>query len=242
IAFGMGSAYREGLIAGLKVQGVELDPSVPTMFGYYYPDAAQVLANPNGQLAITDGRNYVELSDKTFDIIVVDPPPPIESSGTAVLYSQEFYQASSRRLNPNGVMMEWMPYGQNLDEFKAHVRTFASVFPQVAIFFGPGGNGVFMLGSTSPLTMTPDAIRSVLSKPNLAADLTNTPDGGNRTLQQWISLIPTLLWIQGDKVGEFTGPGPLITDDRPLTEYFLLRRLYGPTYPPSTQLRQNTPR
>ncbi len=76
IAFGMGSAYRTALIAGLDTVGVELVPSVPTMFGYYYPDAASVLANPKGHLAITDGRNYVELSDRTYDIVVVDPPPP----------------------------------------------------------------------------------------------------------------------------------------------------------------------
>jgi spermidine synthase len=241
IAFGMGSAYRESLIAGLHVQGVELVPSVPEMFGYYYPDAASVLSNPNGQLAITDGRNYVELSDKTFDIIVVDPPPPIESSGTAVLYSQEFYQASSRRLNPGGVMMEWMPYGQNLDEFKAHLRTFASVFPQVAVYFGPGGYGTYLLGSTQPITLDPANIKSVLSRPGVAADLTNTPDGGGRSLQQWIALIPTLFWVSGDRIHRFTGDGPLITDDRPLTEYFLLRRLYGPSYPPSYQLRAFTP-
>jgi len=241
IAFGMGSSYRAGLIAGLRVQGVELVPSVPGMFRFYYPDAASVLANPAGRLAITDGRNYVELSDERFDIVVVDPPPPIESSGTAVLYSEEFYRASAARLNAGGVMMEWMPYGQNLDEFKAHVRTFAAVFPEVSIYFGPGGNGVFMLGSAIPMPLAPDAIRSVLSRPGVAADLTNTPDGGNRTLQQWIALIPRLLWIEGDRVNRFTGPGPLITDDRPLTEYFLLRRLYGPKFPPSTQLRENTP-
>jgi hypothetical protein len=39
-------------------------------------------------------------------------------------------------------------------------------------------------------------------------------------------------------VHRFAGDGPLLTDDHPLTEYFLLRRLYGPTFPPSTQLRE----
>jgi hypothetical protein len=241
IAFGMGSAYRMGLIAGLRVEGVELVPSVPGMFGFYYPDAASVLANPAGHLAITDGRNFAELSDQSFDIVVVDPPPPIESSGTAVLYSEEFYRASAARLKAGGIMMEWMPYGQNLDEFKAHVRTFRAVFPQVAIYFGPAGNGVYMLGSANPFQLTSAAIRSVLSRPGVAADLQSTPDSGGRTLQTWISLIPQLFWIQGDRVGRFAGPGPLITDDRPLTEYFLLRRLYGPTFPQSTQLRENTP-
>jgi predicted membrane-bound spermidine synthase len=241
IAFGMGSAYRMSLIAGLNVEGVELVPSVPTMFGYYYPDAAQVLANPDGHLIISDGRNHVELTDHTYDIIVVDPPPPIESSGTAVLYSQEFYQASASRLKQNGVMMEWMPYGQNIDEFKAHLRTFASVFPNVAVYFGPGGYGTYFMGSAASVALDPANIRSVLSRPGVAEDLKNTPDSHGRGLEQWIALIPQQFWIDGEKIGRFVGQGPLITDDRPLTEYFLLRRLYGPTYPSSIQLRQFTP-
>ncbi|HVA87115.1 MAG TPA: hypothetical protein VNF73_12480, partial [Candidatus Saccharimonadales bacterium] len=231
IAFGMGSAYREALIAGLHVQGVELVPSVPSMFQFYYPDASSVLANPNGQLAITDGRNFVELTDRTYDIVIVDPPPPINSSGTAVLYSQEFYRASASRLNPGGVMMEWMPYYQNIDEFRAHVRTFDSVFPNVSILFGPGGYGVFMLGSQQPIALEPANIRSILSRPGVVADLSNTPDAHAKSLDTWAALIPTLQWISGDRVVRFGGQGPLITDDRPLTEYFLLRSLYGPKYP-----------
>ena len=62
ICFGMGSAYRAGLEAGLDVAGVELVPSVPTMLHWFYSDADQVLADPHGRLSITDGRNFVELS------------------------------------------------------------------------------------------------------------------------------------------------------------------------------------
>ena len=243
IAFGMGSAYRESLIAGLKVQGVELVPSVPSMFQFYYPDASEVLSNPNGQLAISDGRNFVELTDQTYDIVIVDPPPPIDSSGTAVLYSQEFYRASASRLNPGGVMMEWMPYYQNIDEFRAHVRTYNSIFPYVSILFGPGGYGVFMLGSKQPITLDPANIASILSRPGVASDLSNTPDAHAHSLAQWEALIPTLQWISGPKVPEFGGQGPLITDDHPLTEYFLLRSLYGPKYPYMTpaNLKAATP-
>ena len=81
VAFGMGSAFRAALIAGLHTEAVELVPSVPEMFGYYYPDAEAVLADPNGKVIVTDGRNHLELADERFDIIITDPPPPIESSG-----------------------------------------------------------------------------------------------------------------------------------------------------------------
>ncbi len=106
------------------------------MFHWFYSDGPHVLRDPNGRLIITDGRNYVELSDQPYDLVVVDPPPPIQSSGTSILYSREFYEACARRLTGDGVMMEWMPYGQSVDEFRSHVQTFADVFPNAPMVEG----------------------------------------------------------------------------------------------------------
>ena len=47
----------------------------------------------------------------------------------------------------------------------------------------------------------------------------------------WRNLIHSLVWIEDDAVAQFTGDGPLITDDRPMPEYFLLRRMFGPPSP-----------
>jgi hypothetical protein len=234
IAFGMGSTYRSGLRSGLTVDGVELVPSVPQMLGHFQPDAAAVLQNPRGRVIIADGRNYVELTDERYDIVVVDPPPPIQSSGTVVLYSQEFYRAAASRLNVGGVMMEWMPGGQTVDEFRAHVRTFSSVFADVLLAFGPSTHGVYMLGSASPVTLDQASIASVLSRPGVIGDLDEAADAPTSTAAGWLALMPTLAWIGGTDVARFGGTGPLITDDRPLTEYFLLRQTFGPRSPPMT--------
>src|SRR4029077_14932622 len=43
VAFGMGSGFRTSVIAGMQTDAVELVPSVPKMFGYFYPDATKVL-------------------------------------------------------------------------------------------------------------------------------------------------------------------------------------------------------
>lgn len=229
IAFGMGSSYRTGLVLGDQVDGVELVPSVPGMFVYFYPDARAVLADPNGRLLIADGRNYVELTDNTYDIIVADPPPPLESAGTGVLYAQEFYAAAARRLNPGGIMMEWIPYGQTLDEFRTHVRTFRSVFAEVTLVLGPGGNGVFMLGSATPIHLDQEAVRTLLAeRTTVVPDISSAADSPVHTADAWAEVIPTLVLGTGSGVDRFAGPGPVITDDRPLTEYYMLRRLQNP--------------
>jgi spermidine synthase len=234
IAFGMGSSFRTGLRSGMQVDGVELVPSVPDMFGYFHADAFQVLANPRGSVIIADGRNYAELTDRRYDVVVVDPPPPIESSGTAVLYSKEFYRAVAARLTNDGVMMEWMPFGQTVDEFRAHVRTFASVYPNITLAFGPGHHGVFILGSTGSLALDPAAIASVLARPDVVADLDEAVDAPVSTREAWEALVPTLVWLSGPDVARFAGQGPLITDDQPLTEYYLLRRTFAPKSPAMT--------
>jgi spermidine synthase len=243
VAFGMGSAFRSALTAGLITEAVELVPSVPRMFDVYYPDAETVLANPNGRVIVSDGRNHLELTDRRYDMIITDPPPPIESAGVSVISSREYYQAGRAHLNPGGVMMQWVPWGQTLDAFRAHVRTFRDVFPHVLIAFGPGGYGLFMLGSEQPVSLDPANIRAILARPGISADISSAYDSPEHDAAGWAGLIASLVWISEDQIAPFAGDGPLITDDRPLPEYFLLSKLFGeksPRVDPGL-LRQLTP-
>jgi spermidine synthase len=231
IAFGMGTAFRTSLIAGVKTDAVELVPSVPGMFHWYYPDADQVLANPNGRMIIADGRNHVELTDQTYDFIVVDPPPPIESSGVSVISTVEFYEASKARLNPGGVMVQWVPYGQSQEEFLAHVRSFLQAFPNVRVIAGAGGFGFYLIGSEGSVDLTSEGIQAILERPGVLEDVNSAPDSQNRTAAAWGSTLMDRTWAAGDQLRTAVGDGPLITDDRPLPEYFLIRRLADPYAP-----------
>jgi spermidine synthase len=239
IAFGMGSSYRSSLLDGLKVDAVELVPSVPGMMGDFFSDASSVESNPNGQILIADGRNHVDLTTHSYDLLIVDPPPPMNGSGTAVLFSQEFYQSARARLNPGGVMMEWEFRGQTVDEMRSHVKTFESVFKHVTLVFGAAATtyGVMMLGSDDPIDITPAGIESVLSKPGVVSDLSGAPDSppGVTTAAAWQQQIMDNIWLTGGDVDKFAAGGTLITDDRPYTEYDLLRHAFGPKSPQATR-------
>jgi spermidine synthase len=225
VAFGMGSAYRAALIAGLHTDAVELVPSVPKMFGYYYPDAGAVRADPNGRVIVTDGRNHLELTKDRFDIIVTDPPPPIESSGASVISSKEYYEAGRDHLTPDGIMMQWLPYGGPANEFMDHIRTFAAVFPQITLVKGAGGYGIYMLGSQAPIAFDEANIRSVLARPGILDDISSAYDSPARTVDDWVRVIARQTWMTDAVARAAAGSGPIITDDRPRPEYFLLRRL-----------------
>jgi spermidine synthase len=225
VAFGMGTAFRSALIAGLKTDAVELVPSVPKMFHFYYPDAAAVLADPNGRVIVADGRNHLELSPERFDIILTDPPPPIQSSGVSVISSLEYYQQGHRHLTPGGVMMQWTPYGTTDNELKEHIRTFTTVFPYVTAIRGPGGYGFYMLGSDDPVAIDPTVARQVLERPGVLEDISSAFDSPAKTVEDWLTTFDRLRWTQDDTLRAYAGSGPLITDDAPRPEYFLLRGL-----------------
>jgi hypothetical protein len=62
-------------------------------------------------------------------------------------------------------------------------------------------------------------------------DVNSAPDASNLSAEEWADRIAGLKWASGDELREVVGDGPLITDDRPLPEYFLLRRLFGTPSP-----------
>ncbi len=224
VAFGMGTAFRSALIAGLRTDAVELVPSVPKMFTFYYPDAVDVLADPDGRVIVADGRNHLELTDERFDIIVTDPPPPIESSGASVISSLEYYEAGRAHLTPKGVMMQWVPYGAPDTEFKEHIRTFDAVFEHVVVVRGSGGYGVYMLGSATPISFDSAVARKVLARPGVLEDISSAYDSPATTIEAWLDVIESQTWLVDNEVTDYVGNGELITDDRPRPEYFLLRR------------------
>ena len=244
IAFGMGSTYRSGLKLGLHTDAVELSPTVPSRMPVFFPDAPTYLHHPNGRVITSDGRNYVRLARDKYDLVAVDPAPPIESAGSVVLYTREFLTEGKARLRPGGVFLLWMPYALPMDDLKAHVRTFHNVFPHVSLMLSPGGHGMFMLGSDAPLQFDDQEVLQVLGNPDAVRDLADSPDYPPTDGPGWIRAVHKAEWLSDDRVTAFTGPGPQITDDRPRSEYFLWRRAFmrDKAYVNEAMLRAATPK
>ena len=94
ICFGMGTTHRSVLSWGIDSTAVELVPSVPAFFSYYHADAPQLVLSPRSHIIVDDGRRFLERSTEQFDLIAIDPPPPVGAAGSSLLYSREFYSAA----------------------------------------------------------------------------------------------------------------------------------------------------
>lgn len=227
ICFGMGTTFRSALLLGMDVDAVDLSPSVPQQMPTFYPDANQFLHSPHARVITADGRNYVRNSSRTYDVISVDPPPPIESAGTVVLYTKEFYADAHARLNPGGLMLQWLYFGVDLEQLREHLATFRSAFPHMLVLLSPRHGGMYMLGSDSPLTWNDSQAAALFESPSAMRDISDAPDYQYLPNQPWPVLMDEARWLSDDQVDRFTGNVQLITDDRPLTEYYLLHLLFA---------------
>jgi spermidine synthase len=225
ICFGMGTTFRSALILGMHTDAVDLSPSGPSMMPVFYSDAEKYLHSPLARIITADGRNYVRLTSRRYDIVSVDPPPPIQSAGASVLYSREFYIDASRALRRDGLMLQWLPFGVDLDQLREHIRTFRSVFPHVMILMSLRHGGIYMLGSDAPITWDAASVARFLDTPQATADIDGAPDFRYLPKEFWPQLFDSMYWMKDSQIDSFVGDGPMITDDHPLTEYYMLHDL-----------------
>src|SRR6202795_1667183 len=150
ICFGMGTTFRSVVSWNISGTVVELVPSVPRLFSYYHADAAEVMASPFAHVVIDDGRRFLERSPAKYDAIIIDPPPPVPPAGSSLLYSQDFYAVANQRLEPGGILQQWLPEGD--DPTQASVaRALKNSFPYVRVFRGIEGWGWHFLASERPI-------------------------------------------------------------------------------------------
>lgn len=221
ICFGMGTTFRSSLSWGVPTTVVELVPSVPSLFGYFHDDADRVRALPGAQIVIDDGRRYLERSRERFDVITVDPPPPVEAAGSSLLYSREFLEVAKSRLAPDGILQNWFPGGEQL-VLVSIARALKETFPYVRVFNSHQGWGVHFLASQQPIPPTTAAELARRVPAAAAADMVEW-EPGSTPEAHFEAILAREIGV--DVLVNTMPDAPAMTDDRPLNEYFLIRRM-----------------
>jgi spermidine synthase len=99
---------------------------------------------------VDDGRRYLERTQEQYDVITLDPPPPVEAAGTSMLYSKEFYSAIRLRLAPGGILQQWLPRGDAVVQ-AAVARALQQSFSYVLVFHSLDNRGFHFLASDHPI-------------------------------------------------------------------------------------------
>jgi predicted membrane-bound spermidine synthase len=104
------------------------------------PHAAHPLRDPRVQVHIEDGRFFLLTTQRRFDLITAEPPPP-GAAGIENLYSQEYFRLLHGRLVDGGIATYWLPvHALDRPGALSVIRAFCDVFDDCSLWNGGGLN------------------------------------------------------------------------------------------------------
>ena len=179
-----------------------------------------MLKNPKGRIVIDDGRRFLKRTTGKFDVITIDPPPPIEAAGSSLLYSEEFYDLIKSHLKEGGILQQWFPYGE-LRILQAVARSLSNEFPYIRVYKSVESWGFHFIASMGPVEI-----------PTVNELIDKMPQKARNDLLEWYRIkdlkwavvnmlsreIPLTKILNSDKE-------VVVRDDRPFNEYYILRRV-----------------
>lgn len=154
--------FASGVSTGSMLQSqiknldcVELEPATREASRFFNHVNNQPLNDPRLRLIIDDARSYLHITSSRFDMIVSEPSHPWVP-GVANLFTKEFFELAGKRLNDDGVFVQWVQiYQLSTDNLRTVLATYQSVFPHVMVFRVGGaarGKDLILVGSRAPLS------------------------------------------------------------------------------------------
>jgi hypothetical protein len=168
---------------------------------------------------VDDGRRFLDRTVDRYDVVVIDPPPPVEAAGSSLLYSREFYQSIRPHLVEGGILQAWIPGGEP-SVIAAFILALQDVFPHIRAFTSVQGWGIHLLASAQPLADR--TAEEMAARMPLAARRDLVEWGPYPTpTEQFAAVLRGEIPLDWAALARASRP---LTDDRPLNEYFLVRR------------------
>jgi len=167
------------------------------------------LRDPRVRVHVEDGRFFLQVTDRRFDLITSEPPPP-KLAGIVYLYTQEYFQLVHDRLTERGMASYWLPvHSLTPADAKSIVAAFCAVFEDCTLWNGMGHDWV-LLGS-----------RSAQPAPSEAAFRRQweDPTAGDELRALAIELpeqLGALFMADADGLRALTAGAPPLTDRHPL--------------------------
>lgn len=217
---GLGSGTTAGAVLAHPVSTVdvaEISPAVAEAARHFAGVNNGALTDPRVRLHEADGRNFLLLGEKRYDVVISEPSNPW-MSGVAGLFTREFFALVRSRLKPGGLHCQWIQgYRIDPDDFGAVLRTLADVFPYTQVW-STGLSDFLVVGSDRPLPVDPEGHHLAFGRPGVRRML------GSLLLNDPAQLANHYV-ADGEHLRPWTDDQRLLTDDRPDLEYSTSRKL-----------------
>ena len=174
-----------------SVEAVEIAAYVKESAHYFDFATDNVTADPKLIWQMGDAYRVLGTSQKKYSVIVSEPSNPWVA-GIDKLFSRDFYQLVSSRLDTGGIYAQWFhTYATSVETLGMIVNTFHQVFPNVRIFQTPGD--FVILGAMSPITIgDPQQLKSAFEVTEVKKEL------GQIDINDLETLLSTEVWIPSE--------------------------------------------
>ena len=204
------------------VDVMEVSPEVVEASRFFAEANGRALGDLRARLRILDARTWLAATNARYDVIISEPSNPWQT-GNSSLFTVDHYRLTRSRLNRNGIFCQWLPfYRMDEADFKAAIRTFQSVFSNATVWLS--GGDVLLVGGTDQVIVEPTRFLARVDAEAVAKSLRGIGITDGPALLGFFLLDPP-------RVREYTGAGPLHTDDYPLLEFSAPKSLYRESAP-----------
>jgi spermidine synthase len=222
MVIGLGTGSTAGWLASVpsvtQVDVAELEPAILHVAKACRPVNQAVLENPKVHLFLGDARELLLTTHERYDLIFSEPSNPYRA-GISSLFTQDFYRATTARLAPGGLFLQWVQaYSVDAQTVRSVYATLASVFPVVETFVTQEAD-LLLVASLGPIDYDVGRLRARIQEPPFAEALAKVwrvsdlegffAHYGART-----SLARALATLEGDALN---------TDDQTLVEFGFAR-------------------
>lgn len=139
ISYGVGSTAKALTDSPMleRIDVVDISRDILDMNNNIFKDPAEhPLNDPRVHVHIEDGRYFLQTTDRHFDLITGEPPPP-EIAGVVNLYTREYFELLYDRLNKGGMVTYWLPlHAMSAASIKGILRSFCDVFKDCSLWHG----------------------------------------------------------------------------------------------------------
>ena len=218
IGYGTGMSARVIADAGFReLEIVELSADIVQLANRHFADInARVSERRGVRTYITDGRNFLMLQPRSYDVVSIEISS-IWFAGAAALYNREFYRLVKRRLAPHGVLQQWVQlHHVDATDILHVLSSVRAEFDHVWLYF-IGTQGI-VIATNSPDARPSAQNAALIDATPALKELLASVGGSARDLLETRLLDPaaTDLFLSG-----FGMPAPLwiSTDDNLKLEY-----------------------
>ena len=221
IGYGVGNTAKAMTDSpGLEsIDVVDLSRDIIDMNRIVYPaEADHPLHDPRVRVHIEDGRHLLQTTDREFDLITGEPPPP-GIAGVEHLYSREYFDLLRGRLADGGIVTYWLPLSDLTDaSARSVVRAFCDAFPDCSLWNGSGTH-LMLVGTRRAAAVSEALFSRQWTDPHVSSEMARL--GLERPGQ-----LGALFIGDADYLRDLAGDTPPLTDDYP-------KRLEAPVAPRS---------